>query len=652
MTTRKKIVFEGQDIGLSSTMQKLQRQAEQMSSSIFEGQSKTLRSSKELNDALNLEISSRDRLSRIANSDKRAKIAEDYSKKLDEISRKEQAMAENLRRKGLSDEDIDKRISEQFGEQRSAADVVYKDSLNNVKKLSEEQKTTNLILRELVDQQKLQWEQEITQDRRGVEKFLQQANYDIDSLSPEERMKVRYQEALLSEQSKETGNVRSVLTDIIGAGLIRDLGGIFGQMPNARDAFDLIPGLARMGGAGIGAAGGAGIGAIAGSLSLTPDPGKGAIQGAALGAEFGQRAGEIAGNALARHFEERENLDRSSLRFSASGGFGMGGSYSRYGTTMSEAFQIAQEMIRSSGTGGADVSSLLGAEAGFGLDRGSLMGLVRGTRRTGGDFGSEISNLLGIAESQGIDRVLFSDLIENQNNLIQTLGAMVDTVDPKNTAAIIMELNSLGGGFSLRDPRSSGFAQSLQSGLTNTNDFGRSMNLSILRRMSPNASLLDLLEMEEQGMGGERGREFLRETVGQYSQMFGDNEDLAVLSLRSRFPGIPISDLRRLVRGQDVIGSLENEDLGVTTNVTDSGFVSRRAVMSAEITDAFAIGAIEGMTRINDQMADLFRIAFERAMSDVSLEDSIQAAIGGNRQSREKANRQIMNIRPGFHAPN
>jgi hypothetical protein len=144
------------------------------------------------------------------------------------------------------------------------------------------------------------------------------------------------------------------------------------------------------------------------------------------------------------------------------------------------------------------------------------------------------------------------------------------------------------------------------------------MNLSTLRGMSPGSSLLDLLEMQEQGLGGERGREFLKETVGQYNKMFGD-EDLTVLALRSRFPGIPISDLKRLARGEDVLGSMETSKMTKGVDLQGQGNVSTRAIMQAEVTDAFSVGAVEGMRAVNKQMAEILKLAFEEAIKDIDL---------------------------------
>jgi hypothetical protein len=388
-------------------------------------------------------------------------------------------------------------------------------------------------------------------------------------------------------------------------------------MPNAADAFDLLPGIMRMGGM----VTAAGLGAAAGSIFLNP------VGGATVGAEFGKQASDFASAAMMRHFNNLEQLERSSFGYRAITGVypGMENSFSRFGMSQAEGLQTAQQMARATGSGFNDVYSLIGAQTGYGIEQGGLMSLARSSRRTGGEAGSELRNLLGIAESSGIDRVLFSELVQNQAQLIDSIGNMTEKVDPRNMTALMLELNNISGGsgaFSMRDPRTMGMINSLQGGLTSPNEFGRAMNLNTLRQMSPNASLLDLLEQEEQGLGGANGREFLKNTVSQYTDMFGD-EDLAILALRSRFPGIPIADLRKMVRGQDVLGSMETGEMTQQADVEGQGNVAMRAQLQAAVTDAFATGPIEGLKKVEEQLGDVFARVFELASKKVNFNEII-----------------------------
>lgn len=614
---RKQIIFEGREVGLSETMKKIQRDAENLTSSIYKNYNANIKSSKEFIENLNKEAELQQKLQRVSTQDRRYEILEKHKQALEEINKKEEERYNRLVSRGVGRDDARQQAEDYGKDLKRVADTQKREDLSFLSEQAKEQRTTNELLKTLIEQNNLQWEQEVREDREGVKRFIDTAKRTgIENLSDEDKAKVAFQQALISEQDTGGQRGRNVFTDIIGAQLVRDLGGIIGQMPNARDAFDLVPGITRMTGAGLGA----GAGALAGATVLNP------AGGASVGAEIGQRAGEVAGNALARFFNEREQLESASLRARAVTGIDFGDDFAgvdftRFGSTRAQSAQILQQMARASGSTVNDLEAMLGTETGFGIEQGTLMGAARGTRRTGGDFGQEIRNLIGVAEQQGIDRVLLNDFIANQNQMVMSLGSMVENVDPRNMAAIMLELNQLGGGFSVQDPRSQGFIGSLQGGLTNVNDFGRAQNLSVLRGMDPSAGLLDLLEMEEQGLGGERGREFLSGTIEQFERMFGGNEDLMVLALRSRFPGIPIADLRRLARGEDVIGSMRTEDMDAMVDVTGQDNVSRRAIMSAEVSDAFATGAIEGMEAINDQMAGLFSQAFQKAMIDVDVED-------------------------------
>lgn len=631
--TTKKILFEGQDVSLGPTMQKLQRTAEELHSKNLEGISKEISSSKELKKGLEEQIRDKERAQKLVGRNVLADIQEEYRERKRLAEALERDEEQRLRKQGVSGAAMDTAMAQYrkdvLDPKMLAADDIRSTKQENLKEQLEAQKTTNILLREILNQDTKQWEQEVREDKRNVERFVSNAKRSgFENLPPEQRAKALYQNALLEEQKGGRGGGKnSIIKDILGAGLLRDLGSVVGQMPNARDAFDLVPGLARIGGAGLGAGVGAGVGAAAGMVSLTPDPGKGALMGATLGGEIGQRGGEIAGSALARFFSERENLEKTSLGYKAVTGRDAGSSrisgVNKFGATSSDSYQLAKEMALRAGSGDVDIDAFLGTETGYGIDKGTLMGSVASSRRTGSGFGSNIRNLLGSAESSGVDRVLFNELIQNQTQLINSLGQMTEKVDPKNITALMLEMDKMGGGFSMKDPRSMGMIQNLQGGLTNPNEFGKAMNMSVLRGMKPGGSLLDLLEMEEQGLGGSQGREFLKGTVDQFSKMFGD-EDMTVLALRSRFPGIPISDLRKLAKGQNILNSMDSKDMNQEADVTGQGNVSQRSQLQAVVTDAFATGPIEGMRAVEGQMVDLFKKVFEEAIKDIDLEKTVK----------------------------
>jgi len=626
-TTNKRILFEGQDVSMSSTMRKLMTTAEEMHRKNLEGVSKEITSSKELQKQLEEEIRQREKSQKLVGRNEMLRIQEEYRERKRMIEALEREEEQRLSKKGLRGRDLEQAMSTYRTEVSERKASVYEDIRSDkeqqLRQQVEEQKTTNDLLRQILDQDTKQWEQEVREDKKNVERFVQQARKSgFDNLSPEQRAKALFQQALLAEGKQNTGKL-SVLKDILGAGMIRDFGQILGQMPSARDGLDLVSGGFRMGG---GALGGA-IGGLARGQ-----------RGAVIGAEIGQTILGVAGNAMTRFFAEQEEAQRGRLGVKAVTGFDFGSDtipgITKFGVSSGEAFNVAREMALRSGSGTNNIFDLIGAETGFGLDRSSLMGFAGTRRRTGRGFGESLSNLLGTAQSGGIDRVLFNELVQNQTQLINSLGNMTEKVDPRNITAVMMEMNRLGGGFSVSDPRSMGFIQSLQGGLTNPNEFGRAMNLSTLRGMSPGASLLDLLEMEEQGLGGASGREFLKGTVSQYNKMFGD-EDLTVLALRSRFPGIPIADLRRLARGEDVLGSTDVNQMTQGVDLQGQGNVSMRAQLTAAVKDSFVQGPLDGLIEVQDQFAGYFAKVFSLAASSLS-EGVISSVVGRENDPSKK----------------
>lgn len=603
--TTKRILFEGQDVSLGTTMQKLQQKAETMHDRNLAGISKEISSSKELKKQLEDQISQRERAQKIGGRSSILDIQEEYRerKRLAESFEREEET--RLRARGVKGQAFDDAMSNYrdtvTNPRMLAADDIRDTKLGREKEGIEEQRTTNILLREILNQDTTQWEQEVNQDRKSVERFVASSNRaGIENLPPEERAKAMYQQALLNESSGGGGGRGSILKDILGAGLIRDLGGILQQMPNAGDGLDLVPSNLRIGGGAAGAAIGNAVGGDKGTV---------------VGAEIGSTLMGVAGNSIMRFFNEREEAEKGRLALKGLTGFDSGSNtiegINSLGISSSEGFQIAREMALRSGNSSNDITALLGAERGFSIDRGTLMDFTKSGRRTGGSFRDNASSLLGAGEANGIDRVLMNELVQNQTQLINSLGQMTEKVDPKNITSLILEMNSLGGGFALKDPRSMGMIQSLQQGLTNPNEFGKAMNLSVLRNINPNGSLVDLLEMEEKGFSGDKGREFLKGTVNQFNQMFND-EDLTILALRSRFPQIPISDLRRLARGEDVLGSI---DSGASEGVDMSGQgnVSMRAGLNASVKDAFVKGPIEGLMEVQEQFVGYFVEVFKMA---------------------------------------
>jgi hypothetical protein len=634
---KKSVVFEGKDQGLSSAMQKLKLQAEQMTSSVLSNYAKTAKSSKELVESMNKEIETTRRRSELTAQDKRFEIADKYAKKLEEIDRRERQYFENSRNRRMSPEqraEFEQKGEKRFSEQRSAADLVRKDELETVKKGLEEQKTTNELLREMIDQNKVKWEQEVRDDKQSVQREIKSGLKNFEALPPDQQAKLIYQQSLVGEKHPEEKK-RSVMADILGAGLIRDLGSIVAQMPRARDAYDLVGGASQITGGLVGA----GIGTVAEALTA------GQIEYATIGAEIGKQAGAVAGQAVMRHVEEREKLDQSSLRLRGLTGRGYtGGSLSNLGVSMAEAASIEEQLFKSMGRRRGSAADILDPELQYSLDRGSLMDRARTTRLTGGSFRGEMSNLFGVAGQSGIDRVLFQDVLNTQNQLIKTFSETGGKVDPKSAMALMLELNKFGGSFAIGDPRQMNMISGLQSGISSPNEFGRAMNFSIMRNMGKD-NLLDMLELEEQGLRTKEGRELLGQTIKSYNEMFGNDEDLTVMALKQRFPNIPYSELRKLAKGQD-IGSLDEGGLTATAKLSGESNVSTRTVMQAEVTDAFANGAIEGMKRVKDQFKDLIAEAFEEAITEAKGYFESQ---GLNKKEAKRFGRNLgMSLIPGL----
>lgn len=628
MSTNKKILFEGQDVNLSSTLQNLQRNAEKTFSSIAEKSSAQAKNSREIVSSMKEEISSAERLARISFNDRRLENAEKYKAKLDEIQLKEDRYIENSKNiPSFERDEYEQKGREKFSFERQGAKSVKEFQDEEVKNQLREQKTTNELLKEILNQEKKSWEQEVRDNKSGVKKELRSARKSgFEGSSPEERAKLSYQEKLIQEEEKGVREP-SFFADVLKANLVRDVGQAVAQIPQLKDAYDMIPAMAGLTGGLVGGGMGAAADAVSGISAF--GFGLGDMNLGVIGAEMGKQAGQFAGQSALRHIQEKENLDKSILAYRAvTGGNYAGGPTSQFGVSRAEASGVATQLKKSVGTGDEDISSFLGLEKGYGIESSLLLDRAKSTRFTGGNLKGGMTNLLGSAQDQGYERVFFNEIIQTQNDLIKTFSETNEKVDANKVTSTMLELSSLGGAFSLRDPRSSGMYGSVNQGLTNTNDFGKAMNLQVLRQLKPEGSMLDLLEMEEQGLGGEKGSDFLKGTISTHREMFGNNEDLIVLSLKQRFPNIPYQQLRRLAKGEDVLSTLE-EGTGSELDLSGQGNISTRSIMQAEISDSWAKGVVSGMDKTKDQMSEIIAEAMVEAMKKLS--DSVKGTVNNNK---------------------
>jgi hypothetical protein len=243
--------------------------------------------------------------------------------------------------------------------------------------------------------------------------------------------------------------------------------------------------------------------------------------------------------------------------------------------------------------------------------------------RMGGSQGDNLgiaiseSRIITEAMKQGIDQSALPDMFKGMTALMTSMGGTRRGSADRDAMQMMLEFNKMG--FDIRDPRTMGIMQSVQSGLTNpSSPFGQAMSYSVLRGNDPNASFLDLMIQRQRG-----GSEFAGQMVGSISDMVGGQEDLAVPMIAQMF-GLSgnLDAARDIFRNKGTLGSLTGTQMA---HADEEGIAQLARQMTPEmeriqasITNSFVAGATEGVTAITVMFKDRMT-----KMIDVMVDEQI-----------------------------
>lgn len=384
------------------------------------------------------------------------------------------------------------------------------------------------------------------------------------------------------EDKPSAVNAKQIFAAILSAGIVKDLFSTIRQMPGARSEFDLIPAAGSLTGAGLGAA-----------LGLFMSPGT---------TQVGKEIGGFVGSAYTRHLLESEKYLGAALKVKGlTGQASQAGDLSTLGLDRVAGAQLEESIVNAiaKGTSAQQIKNI--AALSKSIDIGTITSFLA-TGRMGVNANEMFLNRLG---DYGISRPQRGVAAQNITQLLQLMGQTTLTPNISDAASMVIQGNQIGGPFSAQDPRSIGFLSQIQSNLVNPKGaFAQAMSFKALRALNPNASIVQLLKMRQQG-----GPEYERAILNDIASMTGSS-DFATLLYSGNFGtgNIAADELR--LRNRDKINrqaryfgpggeeELYNEGAGLTSNIAQS----QAAVTNAFIT-SFTSGINELAVRFTDRMS-------------------------------------------------
>jgi len=461
-----------------------------------------------------------------------------------------------------------------------------------------------------------------------------------------------------SDEEKRPSPALANMMSVANGILVDRLGSMVSSMPGAKNELEYIKPMMSIMGASI-----AGVLGSLGDMVLGASGagfGLGNSSLGVLGIQAGGKLGEFAGSALERTYKTREDLTISNLALKAmTGGLGsvdnnngplggkgyisgLGQDYSHLGKSFNEISQlqynIASRKGSSSGLGNS-TRDVLGLEKGYGVKEEtslSLLELLRHNKKGDKDLGNIVSGVLekGITTMFKNDRTYLNEfLTKNYTQLQKTLLNTQSSVASGTVYDILSKFNAVGGQFDVKDSRSGGLINSVQSSLANpSSDTMKALSFHLMKKEYPDMNLADIGIETQKGLGSEK----YFGSVMKYLSELGGDDSYQTYNVASAF-GLQgnLSAARELLTGyrngtfnggmdqSNLLGS--GSPMGLAEQQT-----SYYQKSTAEIENAFIEGAIDGINEVKGKMTNLFGVMIDELEEFVRSE--IKKLISGGKK--------------------
>lgn len=455
------------------------------------------------------EISAIEKKNRLTEKVKRYELITSRRERLDAVSaamNEEREYISKDKKLSLSEkEEAFSVVNREEGESRGHIKKQSQDELALLREEEHSNKITVSLLKEQLDAIKKKADEQIKAVISGDTKLsdvLQKAQTDEEKLIAK-----LTKEGVEKEHEKEKKNEskESLFASLLGVDTILKTAGRFGQLSQSRSGFDMIePATSILGTA---------IGGISGALL-------GALSGTPFGVAAGASGGAAVGNAIASSIgglKQREELAKQDFlklrnKYAATTGSNQLSleDLSEAGIGMSGFMQMQTQFARQRGNAASSEATTRQAlllERGYGVDQSTSSTLIELQRSARGN-NKDLSELIGGVITKGQqnffkngDTTFLNEFLNKFSTVQKELLKTQTHVATGTTFDILAKFNGLGGAFDLKDSRSLGLINTINSSLANPNsDFKKSLSFYALRKDNPDMNQADLIEEQQRGL--------------------------------------------------------------------------------------------------------------------------------------------------------
>lgn len=590
MDKKEKIIsFRADDSGVSSVIEKMRKAALSANQQILAEANKLASINKKITESIEEQIKSIERRSKVESLAKERALQNTYRSAISEQTLRKQISSIEQQRsvelEGVTGvverSDINRffdskirNLREDFasGTTKRRARDQYNSGMEDLRVEDKESNIAIQLLRELKDEIKNSALQQITENRKDVEKTIKAYEKgDLKNLSPEEEAKIRYQQELLNNnfsQGDKDKSRWSIGKEALGTFLGNQLSNIFnnfkswlGNIPNASSGDEMV----------------------ASMWTVLPV------------------VGGFLGSAASRALQEGEQQKRAVRNLRAITGLGFNQSSlwgaEEFGYDVSEFAPLLSSIARNSGSN-QDVYSkgldILSYEKRFGLDQGNLLSMSqylnsdRFTKALNASIGYNTYYNNG-------DNSNLGNVLEAMNSLLKNQSDTLVNVSEKMNATILGSFMRIGGPFG--DYRIAQMIPSMNNALRNSpNEYAQALDFSTLANLNPSASYFDILKKQEMGLAAPG---FLKGLFSNYNKMYGSG-DMMKIAIMNRL-GLSANQ-------SDYLVNRFNEDSSIFDSIGDvdefnnlinavgggrpgtKGYITNIEKSSARIQNAFGTG--------------------------------------------------------------
>lgn len=654
------INFKVNDVGVSSFMEKIKQKSSELTSQMIQDAQKQTNSAKEQLRLVEEKIKTLERASKIESQG-----AQEYLRK----NAQDRVVTSQARIGALEDKNLERyksgeispdefrarkkkinQLKDEYSEEKILSGA--EEQIEQLKEQARQSQLLSSLMKEVLNTIKTTSREEVNAVKSG-DKDLQELLEDTsdptkklsNQLAKEQLDKKGEDNSPEDNKSQWLEFAKALMFEGVG-GMFERVGGMVAQIPTAQNELDFVKPMMAM----TGLISGGLIGNLIDMVNVKfLGTGLGNTNFGRLGQQFGEKMGEFAGSALERTYRSREELTTSNFKLKALGAGRLGDveafmpkdeegrqlagrglintlnqNLTDLGMTFQEVSKLQYDLVTRQGS----VNNLekltkdvVGLDSGWGVRNQSSMAmldLVRSSKSSDSNIQSIIGGILQKGTQSGIfqggdrsylNEFLTRNFIQLQKQLLQTQS----TVASGTTFDILSKFNSFGGEWGVKDSRSGGLINTLQSSLSNPgSDSMKALSYYVMRKNNPGMSLADTGIEIQKGLGSPAYLQSMME----YLTSMGGDESYQTYNVASAF-GLQ----NNLAAAKKLLQGYKGGKLGSkfdVSNLVGSGEYSESSMLdlaknqqgiitsTSEIENAYIESSVKGISTMTSKMASLF----------------------------------------------